>query len=100
MSALGQKQTPALQKAMSALLPKADVCGANRHVCFGPIADMPPTAQLFACVLPMRVWPKLSQINLRRNQTNSGKIADIFDLSGPERNSDSDYRNRDYRQSR
>jgi hypothetical protein len=40
MSALGQKQTPALQKAMSALPPKADVCGANRHVCFGPKADI------------------------------------------------------------
>jgi hypothetical protein len=26
--------------AMSALPPKADMCGANRHVCFGPKADM------------------------------------------------------------
>jgi hypothetical protein len=25
---------------MSALAPKADMCGANRHVCFGPIADV------------------------------------------------------------
>ena len=25
---------------MSALLPKADMCGAVAHVCFGPIADM------------------------------------------------------------
>jgi hypothetical protein len=25
---------------MSALPPKADMCGANRHVCFGPIADI------------------------------------------------------------
>jgi hypothetical protein len=25
---------------MSALLLKADVCGANRHVCFGPKADI------------------------------------------------------------
>jgi hypothetical protein len=51
MSALGQKQTPALQKAMSALLPiatvkadmpqtvmsafppKADMCSAARDVC-------------------------------------------------------------------
>ena len=41
MSALGQKQTFAPQKAMSALLLKADVCGANRHVCFGPKADIP-----------------------------------------------------------
>jgi hypothetical protein len=36
---LGQKQTSALQKAMSALPPKADMCGALAHVCFGPIAD-------------------------------------------------------------
>jgi N12 class adenine-specific DNA methylase len=56
MSALGQKRTYAVQKSMtalppiatakakfrkmSALPPKADMCGANRHVCFGPIADM------------------------------------------------------------
>jgi hypothetical protein len=25
---------------MSALPPKADMCGATRHVCFGPIADI------------------------------------------------------------
>jgi hypothetical protein len=25
---------------MSALPPKADVCDANRHVCFGPKADI------------------------------------------------------------
>ena len=58
MSALGQKQTCAPQKAMSALPliatakadmpqmatsalpPTADMCGANRDVCFGPKADM------------------------------------------------------------
>src|SRR5215831_17748609 len=36
----GQKQTCALQKAMSALPPKADMCSAVIHVCFEPIADM------------------------------------------------------------
>jgi hypothetical protein len=40
MSALGQKQTCALQLAMSALPPKADMCGALGHVCFGPKADI------------------------------------------------------------
>ena len=58
MSALGQKQTYALQQAMSALHPiatkkadmcqmvmsalppKADMCGALPHVCFGPKADI------------------------------------------------------------
>ena len=38
MSALGQKQTFAPQKAMSALPPKADMCSATRHVRFVPIA--------------------------------------------------------------
>jgi hypothetical protein len=32
MSALGQKQTFAVQKGMSALPLKADICGANRNV--------------------------------------------------------------------
>jgi hypothetical protein len=36
MSALGQKQTLAPQKVMSALRPKADMCGALAQVCFGP----------------------------------------------------------------
>ena len=32
MSALGHKQTFAAQKGMSALPPKADMCGANKNV--------------------------------------------------------------------
>jgi hypothetical protein len=40
MSALGQKQTFAPQKSMSALPPKADKCGAVGDVGFGPIADV------------------------------------------------------------
>ena len=40
MSALGQKQTCAVQKIMSALPPKADMCSALAHVRFVPIADM------------------------------------------------------------
>ena len=40
MSALGQKQTSALLKGMSALAPKADMCGATRDVRFVPIADI------------------------------------------------------------
>jgi hypothetical protein len=39
-SALSQKQTFAVQKAMSALPSKADMCGATRDVGFGPEADM------------------------------------------------------------
>jgi hypothetical protein len=41
MSALGHKQTCAMQEPMSALPPKADMCGAKTNVRFGPIADMP-----------------------------------------------------------
>jgi len=40
VSALGQKQTFAPQKAMSALPPKADMCGATRDVRFGSLADI------------------------------------------------------------
>ena len=40
MSASGQKRTCAAQKVMSALPPKADMCGALAHVCFVPIADI------------------------------------------------------------
>ena len=40
MSALGQKQTYAVQKSMSALPPKADMCGATSDVRFGPKADI------------------------------------------------------------
>jgi hypothetical protein len=40
MSALGQKQTCAAQKVMSALPLKADMCGALGDVRFVPIADI------------------------------------------------------------
>jgi hypothetical protein len=40
MSALGQKQTFAVQTIMSALPPIADMCGATRDVRFVPIADI------------------------------------------------------------
>jgi len=42
MSALGQKQTYAVQYVMSALPPKADMCAAPGHVRFVPKADMNP----------------------------------------------------------
>ena len=40
MSALGQKQTFAVQKGMSALPPKADMCSALAHVRFVTKADI------------------------------------------------------------
>ena len=42
MSALGHKQTYAVQNGRSALPPKADICSAQAHVCFGPKADITP----------------------------------------------------------
>ena len=40
MSALGQKQAFAMQKGMSALPPKADICSALGHVRFVPEANI------------------------------------------------------------
>ena len=40
MSALGQKQTCAVQNVMSALPPIADMCGAQADVRLVPIADI------------------------------------------------------------
>ena len=40
MSALGQKQTNAVHKVMSALPPIADMCSALADVRFGPKADI------------------------------------------------------------
>ena len=44
MSALGQKQTCAAQKRMSALPPIADIRPRKCHVCFVPIADIGKTS--------------------------------------------------------
>ena len=40
MSASGHKRTFAVQNSMSALPPKADMCGALAYVRFVPIADV------------------------------------------------------------
>jgi hypothetical protein len=40
MCALGHKRTYAVQRLMSALPPKADMCGATRDVRYGPKADI------------------------------------------------------------
>jgi hypothetical protein len=85
MSALGQKQTYAVHNGMSALHPiatakadmpqmvmsalpsKADVCGANRHVCFGPKADIQ-----IAC-------PRISDEHSSAGQNNPdfGELAEL-----------------------
>ena len=41
-SELGHQRKFAPQKVMSALPPKADMCGATSDVCYGPIADIQP----------------------------------------------------------
>jgi hypothetical protein len=48
MSALGQKPTFASQNVISALPPKADMCGAARDVRFGPIADIRTATKWFS----------------------------------------------------
>ena len=45
MSALGQKRTCAVQNGMSALPPKADMCGAQANVRFVPEADIRAVAE-------------------------------------------------------
>jgi hypothetical protein len=40
MFALGHKRTYAVQKSMSALPPKADMCSAQADVRYVPIADI------------------------------------------------------------
>jgi hypothetical protein len=50
MSALGQKQTSARVRVMSALPPKADIAERDCHVCFGPKADIEkPIAEATTC---------------------------------------------------
>ena len=62
MSALGHKRTFAVQNAMSALPPKADMCSATRHVRFVPKADIRGTTKLgwsalvFPCRLRGQFW--------------------------------------------
>ena len=46
MFAFGSKADIRGAKVMSALPPKADMCGAPAHVCFGPIADIVATSTL------------------------------------------------------
>ena len=47
MSAVGHYQTYALQKPMSALPPRANMCGALAHICFGPCVDGSELARAF-----------------------------------------------------
>jgi hypothetical protein len=53
-----------LADLMSALPPKADMCGARGHVCFGPIADM-PSCLLDHVVSPMCTPAMIRPISIR-----------------------------------
>src|SRR6516164_6529237 len=51
-AALGHKRAFAVQTGMSALPPKADMCGARAHVRFGPKADSCSAAKSIAIRSP------------------------------------------------
>jgi hypothetical protein len=55
MSALGHKRTLAVQKRMSALPPKADMCSATRHVRYVPIADINQVYSITSSARPISV---------------------------------------------
>jgi hypothetical protein len=63
MSALGQKQTCAVHKGMSALPPKADMCGATAYVCFGPKADIDNQVDQL-----VSAWKNMKQLEIRGRQ--------------------------------
>jgi hypothetical protein len=67
MSALGQKQTFALQQVMSALPPKADIGAAQINVRFVPIADIGCTKRKTATRRPLR--------NLKQRLESTGAAA-------------------------
>jgi hypothetical protein len=70
MSALGQKPTFAMQTAMSALPPKADIPSAENNVCFVPQADI--------CSAPAHVrFTPNSDIDCVFRHVCFGPIADI-----------------------
>jgi hypothetical protein len=72
MSALGQKQTFAPQKVMSALPPIADMCGATRYVRYVPIADIRGWSAGVR-FQPMRLLRK--RLGARQNNRNFGELA-------------------------
>ena len=63
MSALGQKQTCAAQKVMSALPPIADMCSAARDVRFVPIADIPNAGASAYLLKPVRKTALIAAID-------------------------------------
>jgi hypothetical protein len=64
---------------MSALHLKADMCGANRHVCFGPKADIQETTCGKQKDRLEAVFPKFDQVLWRLR---------LFDLRRPKEHRD------------
>ena len=88
MSALGQKRTPALQKGMSGLPPKADMWGATSEVGQGPIAmmDLPrretqPRRPLITA-MSIFVMPELQRSCDMRNIDVGQRISNLRDKRG------------------
>jgi hypothetical protein len=45
---------------MSALPPKADMCGALAHVCFGPKADIDRESEMKFAEFHTAIWPPIT----------------------------------------
>ena len=81
MSALGQKQTCAVQKVMSALPPKADMCSALGYVRFVPKADIPVVTLLAGAVVPLAC--RFEKLDLGRRQLRTINLnVELYDLAG------------------
>src|SRR5262249_30583473 len=66
MSALGQKQTYAAQKGMSALPLKADMCGAKSNVRYGPKTDNATKRNVPSAIKVFLMGPTRLTLNGRR----------------------------------
>src|SRR5262245_10989026 len=74
MSALGQKQTCAAQKGMSALPPKADMCSATRDVRFGQKADVAICRQEFVTDRCAKLIALKKTVTLQKKESCRGPV--------------------------
>src|SRR5215475_1601532 len=85
MSALGQKQTYAVHRPMSALPRKTDMCSALGYVRFGPKADMAPRRAAFGWSAfaatrgstgssPQKIHPSISGFSFTRELDRQNKL--------------------------
>src|SRR5262245_45926484 len=71
------------QKAMSALPPKADMCGALVHVCFGPIADMDRLLDQLICAGEQWQWNADAECLGRFQIDGQFKLGGLLDREVP-----------------